>query len=82
MKYAGELNMDVARFEGDFRDLSNKKVVDDDTTEARAMGLTGTPAFFVNGRYLRGAQPFAGFQKMINEELERLNLPIPEAARL
>ena len=77
--HAGELGMDVARFEGDFRDLSNKKVVDNDTSEARAMGLTGTPAFFVNGRYLRGAQPFAGFKKIIDEELGRLNLPIPEA---
>ena len=78
---AGDLGLDVAKFEADFRDLSNKGLVDADTAEARSMQLTGTPAFFVNGRYLRGAQPFSGFQKIINEELERLNLPIPEAAR-
>ncbi len=82
LSYARDLGMDVTKFEKDFQDLSNKKVVDDDTTEARSMQLTGTPAFFVNGRYLRGAQPFTGFQKIINEELERLGLPIPEAATL
>ena len=82
LAYAKELGMDVKRFEADFRDISNKQKVDQDTAEARGMGLTGTPAFFVNGRYLRGAQPFSGFQKIINEELERLNLPIPEAAKL
>ncbi len=82
LQYARELNLNVDQFETDFRDLGNKKTVDDDTAEARSMQLTGTPAFFVNGRYLRGAQPFSGFQKAINEELERLNLPIPEAARL
>lgn len=81
VQHAGDLGLDVAKFEADFRDLSNKGLVDADTAEARSMQLTGTPAFFVNGRYLRGAQPFSGFQKIINEELERLNLPIPEAAR-
>lgn len=80
-RYAQNLGMDVARFEQDFRDLSNKKTVDKDTAEARSMRLTSTPAFFVNGRYLRGAQPFSGFAKLINEELTRLDLPIPEEAQ-
>ena len=80
-RYAQDLALDVAQFEKDFWDLSNKKTVDDDTAEARSMQLTGTPAFFVNGRYLRGAQPFSGFAKLINEELTRLKLPIPEEAK-
>ncbi|MCP4201058.1 MAG: thioredoxin domain-containing protein [bacterium] len=81
VQHARDLGLDVAKFEQDFKDLSNKKTVDEDTAEARSMQLTGTPAFFVNGRYLRGAQPFSGFAKLINEELTRLNLPIPEEAR-
>lgn len=82
VSHAQELGLDVQLFEADFRNLSNNKTVDDDTAEARSMQLTGTPAFFVNGRYLRGAQPFSGFQKMINAELARLDLPVPQAARL
>lgn len=33
------------------------------------VGVTGTPAFFINGRFLSGAQPFEGFAKVIDEEL-------------
>ena len=80
-QYAGELGMDVARFERDFADLANKKIVDDDMAEARTLELTGTPAFFVNGRFLRGAQPYSAFVRVINEELEKLDLPIPDSAR-
>ncbi len=80
-QYVGELGMSEAQFDRDFADLANKKIVDDDMAEARTLGLTGTPAFFVNGRFLRGAQPYSAFVRVINEELEKLNLPIPEAAQ-
>ncbi len=60
-QYAQELGLDMARFDKDMLDAKNKKLVDTDMAEAAAMGLTGTPGFFVNGRYLRGAKPFADF---------------------
>ena len=31
--------------------------------------MTGTPAFFINGRLLLGAQPFEAFKRVIDEEL-------------
>ena len=80
-RHARELGLDMERFERDLADQANKATVDADVAEARSMGLTGTPAFFINGRYLRGAQPFEEFRKAINAELERLGQPIPEAAR-
>jgi protein-disulfide isomerase len=33
------------------------------------MGVSGTPAFFVHGRFVSGAQPYEAFQKLIDEEL-------------
>jgi len=33
--------------------------------------VTGTPAFFINGRLLSGAQPENEFARMIDEELNR-----------
>jgi len=45
-----------------------------------SLGVTGTPAFFVNGRFLNGAKPVQEFAKLINAELQRLNLPVPPAA--
>ena len=35
-------------------------------------GVSGTPAFFVNGVLLSGAQPLSAFQKVIDAELARL----------
>lgn len=38
---------------------------------ARQLGATGTPSFFINGRNLRGAQPYERFAEMIRAELTR-----------
>jgi len=76
-QYAKELNLDMAQFEKDLVNLDLKKRVNDDMAEARALGVTGTPGFFVNGKFLSGAKPFEAFATAIDEELTRLKLPIP-----
>jgi protein-disulfide isomerase len=80
IKYARELKLDVERFTRDLDSGKYKAQIDADTAEAMAIGATGTPAFFVNGRFLNGAKPFPEFAKLINAELQRLNLPIPPGA--
>lgn len=40
-----------------------------DIDEATKLGITGTPAFFINGRFLNGAQPLEKFVQIIDEEL-------------
>ena len=41
-------------------------------------GVTGTPAFFINGRPLMGARPFEDFASVIDEELERGGVAPPD----
>ena len=72
----------MKRFVADLLDLANKKAVDTDKSEAASLGITGTPGFFVNGRYLRGAKPFEEFAKVINAELTKRNIPIPAGAQV
>ena len=79
-QYAKEVGLDTAQFEKDLVDPGKKKRVEDDVAEAHSLGVTGTPAFFVNGHFLNGAKPLQDFAKLINAELQRLNLPIPPAA--
>ena len=79
-QYAKELGLDTAKFEADLTSPEVWKHVTDDMSEAHRLGVTGTPVFFVNGHFLSGAQPLAGFAKVINSELQRLKLPIPPAA--
>ena len=79
-QYAKDVGLDMAQFDKDLVDPGKKKRVDDDMAEARSLGLSGMPGFFVNGHFLKGAKPFQEFAKVINAELERLNLPVPPAA--
>lgn len=80
-EYAQELELDMQKFERDLVDQRTKKVVDADKKEASSVGITGTPGFFVNGRYLRGAKPFEEFAKLINAELAKKNIPVPAEAK-
>jgi protein-disulfide isomerase len=76
-KHAQAIGLDTARFEKDLLDLTLQKPIDEDKAEAKELGVTGTPGFFVNGRFLSGAKPFEDFAKVIDAELTRLNLPLP-----
>lgn len=80
-QYARELGLDMERFEKDLVSAELKKLVDADKTEAASMQITGTPGFFINGRFLRGAKPFEEFAKLINEELEKKGLAVPAEAQ-
>jgi protein-disulfide isomerase len=70
-EYAAQLNLDVERFKKDFTSPEIKKLVDTDSKEAARLGVTGTPGFFVNGRFLSGAKPFEDFKALIDEELKK-----------
>ena len=80
LQYAREIGLDGKQFEVALDTARAKGVVDADVAEAKTLGLTGTPAFFVNGRFLSGAKPFDEFARVINAELTRLTLPVPAAA--
>lgn len=67
--WAGEIGLDVERFKKDAASAAVKKQVDEDLGEAKKLGVTGTPAFFINGRFLSGAQPFDSFKRMVDQEL-------------
>ena len=70
-EYAKELGLDLAKYDKDVASPDVKKRIDSDSEEADKLGVSGTPAFFINGRYLSGAQPFESFKKMVDEELAK-----------
>ncbi len=67
--YAEQIGLDLERFDRDLNASDVRQRVGADTAEAEKLGVTGTPGFFVNGRFLSGAQPFEAFQRLIEEEL-------------
>ena len=68
--YAKELGLDVAKFEKDLDDPALENWVKTDMAEGSKAGVSGTPASFINGRLVSGAQPFEAFKALIDEELK------------
>jgi protein-disulfide isomerase len=63
--------IDMARFRRALDDNTHQAAIQADQQLAQQLGASGTPSFFINGRNLRGAQPFEAFQRVIDEELTR-----------
>jgi protein-disulfide isomerase len=70
-KWAKEIGLNTSQFKKDMEDEALKKKIQQQSQEGMTVGARGTPAFFVNGRFLSGAQPFESFKKVIDEEMKK-----------
>lgn len=68
---AAEVGLDAGKFAQCLEKREFKAAVEKDMQDGASVGVTGTPAFFINGRMLSGAQPFEKFKEIIDEELAR-----------
>ena len=71
VKWAEEIGLDVAQFKKDMADPALEKRIKEQQAQGMTLGARGTPAFFVNGRFLSGAQPVDSFKKVIDEEMKK-----------
>jgi protein-disulfide isomerase len=69
--HAATLGLDGAGFGACLDSGRHASVVEGDLAAGQGYGVSGTPAFFVNGRPLVGAQPFEAFAQVIDDELAR-----------
>lgn len=76
---ATELGLDLDRFRADQAGICND-VVKEDQRQLSQVGLRGTPGFYINGRFLSGAQPIDRFKTLIDEELSKANKRIRNGA--
>lgn len=67
---AGELGLDLNRFEADMKDLKTVVRVNQDIRLGAYLGVRGTPSVFINGRGSR-ARTLEAFQTEVETELER-----------
>jgi protein-disulfide isomerase len=68
---ATELKLNMDKFKSDMAGDKCKKAIADDQRVLSAVGVSGTPAFFINGRYLSGARPIEQFKVLVDEELKK-----------
>jgi protein-disulfide isomerase len=76
---ATEIGLDAAAFNECLDSGKHTAEWQKDMDEGARHGVTGTPAFFINGRLLSGAQPLEAFTTVIDEELARAE-PVAAAA--
>ena len=67
--HASSVGLDGQKFGTCLDSGAKKKAVDADEQAGAQAGVGGTPAFFINGIFLNGAQPLEEFKKVIDAEL-------------
>ena len=68
---AEQLELDTEQFNECLDSGTRSDAVRADFEAGQAAGVSGTPAMFINGRFLNGAVPFETLADLIDEELER-----------
>jgi len=66
---AADLGLDSEAFNGCMESKSHLKAIEADVRAGIKAGVTGTPAFFINGRPLSGAQSYENIAEVIDQEL-------------
>lgn len=69
-QYAKDLGLDSSEFNTCLDSGKHEEEVKKDMAEGQSYGVSGTPAFFINGIKVSGAQPFGNFASIIDSELE------------
>lgn len=67
--YAKEAGLDGNKLMSCVDGGEKSDVVEADYQQGAAVGVQGTPGFFVNGRFLGGAFPFEAFKELVDREL-------------
>ena len=68
--YARQLGLDEAKFSQCVSDQGNVAQINQDLQKGNALGVTGTPTFFINNKKLVGAQPLALLLEVVQAELK------------
>ena len=69
--YAKSVGMDASKFDKCLDSGEKKALVEEDMKAGSAAGVNGTPAFFINGVFINGAQPYEQIKQTVDRELKR-----------
>lgn len=69
--YAKTAKVDLIKWQNCYRENKYKEQILTDQRTAAILGSLGAPAFFINGRYLKGFQPIEVLQDLIDTELDK-----------
>lgn len=74
LESAQSLDLNMDQFTSCYESRKYIDEISNDYNDGIAMQLSGTPSFFINGKYISGAQPYDVFEKVILEKLAELGI--------
>ncbi len=69
-KYAQSVGLDMTRFDKALDSGAHDAEIDKDVAIANAAGISGTPAFVINGYFVSGAQQLSAFKRAVRFALD------------
>lgn len=69
--WAKDLGLDVGKFKTDLDSTKFQAVIKKDTADGEAVGVYGTPAFFINGKHYNGPVNLETLKPILDAELKR-----------
>jgi len=67
--YAATLGLDAGRFVNDMNSDEVRSIIDADIADGNALGIPGTPTFFVNGQKIENPPSAADFEAVIQDAI-------------
>jgi predicted DsbA family dithiol-disulfide isomerase len=71
--YAAEIGLDGKSLAACLENDDSAAAVQAELQEAMSLGLTGTPAFLINGRLVSGALPFEAFEQAVESAIAEVS---------
>lgn len=71
LAYGKQLKLDMSKYEPCVKNMQKRDDIDKDQLAGENVGVSGTPAYFINGIFLSGAMPLNKFVEVIDAELKK-----------
>ncbi|MCU0513369.1 MAG: thioredoxin domain-containing protein [Anaerolineae bacterium] len=74
LQLAADNDLDVAAFTACLDEERYGSEITNDMIDGQLNDVQGTPGFFINGQFIRGAQPYEVFERVVKRELQRAGI--------
>jgi protein-disulfide isomerase len=78
---AQKLGLDVKAFDTCLDGGQRASVIEANLDDAKKLGISGTPSFFLNGRFISGVLKYEQMRVMVEEELKKVSTKEQRASR-
>jgi len=77
--WAKQIGLDMERFKNDLASSKYETVIKKDVADGEAVGVYGTPAFFINGKHYNGPVNMETLKPILDAELKGVKAPVAKS---